>query len=335
MFESSSSGYPAVMVRFGYTLMTEQAGPRELVGHAAAAERAGFDFEVMSDHYFPWLDEQGHAPYAWSVLGAVAHATERVDLMTYVTCPIMRYHPAVVAQKAATVQLLSDGRFTLGVGAGENLNEHVVGRGWPPANVRHEMLDEALRIMRALFEGGYVNFKGEHYRVDSAKLWDRPEQPVPIAVAVSGEQSISGFAPLADAMIAVEPKEDLTKSWRKAKSGDQRIIGQIPICYDKSEEAAIERAHAQFRWFGGGWKVNAELPGPSGFAGATQFVRPEDVAESIPCGPKVDKIVDAVSAFWQAGFTDVALVQIGGEHQDEFFPFAEQELLPALREAAA
>jgi G6PDH family F420-dependent oxidoreductase len=222
----------------------------------------------------------------------------------------------------------------LGLGAGENLNEHVVGHGWPPVNVRHEMLAEAVEIIIRLFAGGYVSTNGQHYRVDSAKLWDRPDQQVPIAVAVSGEQSISGFAPLADAMIAVEPEQELTKAWRKATSGDQRIIGQIPICYDKSENAAIERAHAQFRWFGGGWKVNAELPGPSGFAGATQFVRPEDVADSIPCGPKVDRIVESVSAFWQAGFTDVALVQIGGDHQDEFFPFAEQELLPALREAS-
>src|SRR3712207_1265756 len=145
------------MTNFGYTLMTEQSGPKELVRYAAAAERVGFDFEVSSDHYFPWLDAQGHAPYAWSVLGAVAQATERVELMTYVTCPIIRYHPAVVAQQAATMGLLSGDRFTLGLGSGENLNEHVVGRGWPSVNVRHEMLVEALEIIGALFAGGYVS----------------------------------------------------------------------------------------------------------------------------------------------------------------------------------
>src|SRR3954466_5421989 len=142
------------MTRYGYTLMTEQSGPREIVRYSAAAEQAGFDFEVMSDHYSPWLAEQGHAAYAWSMLGAVTQVTERVELMTYVTCPLMRYHPAVVAQKAATVQLLSEGRFTLGLGAGENLNEHVVGAGWPPVNVRHEMFGEALEIISALFDGG-------------------------------------------------------------------------------------------------------------------------------------------------------------------------------------
>ena len=147
--------------------------------HAAGAERAGFDFEVISDHYFPWLDAMGHSPYAWSVLGAVTQVTERVELMTYVTCPLMRYHPAVVAQKAATVDLLSDGRFTLGLGAGENLNEHVVGGGWPPVNVRHEMLEEALTIITSLFDGGYVDFAGDHYRVDSAKVWDLPQTPGP------------------------------------------------------------------------------------------------------------------------------------------------------------
>jgi G6PDH family F420-dependent oxidoreductase len=323
------------MVNFGYTLMTEQAGPKDLVSHAAAAEACGFDFAVMSDHYFPWLDSQGHSPYAWSVLGAVTQVTERIELMTYVTCPIMRYHPAVVAQKAATVQLLSDGRFTLGLGAGENLNEHVVGAGWPPANIRHEMFAEALTIIAELFDGGYVNYAGKHFRVDSAKLWDLPERRVPIATAVSGRQSIALGAPRADAMIAVEPDASLVHGWNElSQVRDTRKIGQLPISWDTDRDAAIHRAHDQFRWFGGGWKVNSELPGPASFAAASQFVTEHDVAEQIPCGPDVDPIVSAVSDFWEAGFTDVALIQIGGRHQDQFFPFAERELLPALREAA-
>ncbi len=321
------------MTRFGYTLMTEQSDPRALVRYAGAAERAGFDFEVMSDHYFPWLVEQGHAGYAWSMLGAVSQVTERVELMTYVTCPIMRYHPAVVAQKAATVGLLSDGRFTLGLGAGENLNEHVVGEGWPGVNVRHEMLAEAVTIIRSLLDGGYVNFKGDHYRVDSAKLWDRPESRLEIAVAVSGDQSIETFAPMVDHLVAVEPKEELVATWDAAHPGESRKIGQIPICWDTDRDRAVRTAHEQFRWFAGGWKVNAELPGPAGFAGATQFVTPDDVADSIPCGPDLDAIVEAVSAFGKAGFTDVALVQIGDANQEAFLEVAERELLPALRAA--
>ncbi|MFT7834969.1 LLM class F420-dependent oxidoreductase [Saccharothrix sp. BKS2] len=320
-------------MRIGYTLMTEQAGPRELVEHAALAEGAGFDFEVMSDHYSPWLDEQGHAPYAWSVLGAVSQATERVELMTYVTCPTVRYHPAVVAQKAATVQLLSGNRFTLGLGAGENLNEHVVGRGWPPVNVRHELLREAVEIISLLFDGGYVNYSGEHFRVDSAKLWDLPEQRVPIAVAVSGNQSVRTFAPLADAMVSTEAEPALCREWDvfQGGGGSSRKIGQLPVCWDTDRDRAVERAHEQFRWFAGGWKVNSELPGTAGFAGATRFVRPEDVAEQIPCGPEVGPIVEAAAKFRDAGFTDLALVQIGGDHQREFLDFAKGKLLPALR----
>jgi G6PDH family F420-dependent oxidoreductase len=320
------------MTSFGYTLMTEQSGPRELVGHACAAERAGFDFEVMSDHYFPWLDAMGHSPYAWSVLGAVSQLTERVELMTYVTCPTMRYHPAVVAQKAATVDLLSDGRFTLGLGAGENLNEHVIGQGWPPVNVRHEMLLEALEIITALFSGGYVDYTGEHFRVDSAKVWDLPTNPVPIGVAVSGPQSVEAFAPLADHLIAVEPDAELVNGWDAANPRSHaRKIGQLPVCWGTDRDACVDRAHELFRWFGGGWKVNAELPGPAGFDGASQFVTPDDVAASIPCGPDTEGIVKAVRAFEDAGFTDVALVQIGDESQRDFLAMAEQELLPALR----
>jgi G6PDH family F420-dependent oxidoreductase len=322
-------------VRIGHTLMTEQSGPREIVRYAAQAEQAGFDFEVMSDHYFPWLDEQGHSGYAWSLLGAVTQVTERVELMTYVTCPILRYHPAVVAQKAATVQILSEGRFTLGLGAGENLNEHVVGRGWPPVNVRHEMLVEAVGIIDALFDGGYVSRSGEHFRVDSAKLWDLPEQRVGLAVAVSGEQSVETFAPMVDHLVAVEPDQELVDGWRQAGPRGDRAIGQMPICWAPSREDAVRRAHEQFRWFGGGWKVNAELPGTAGFAGATQFVRPEDVAGSIPCGPDVAPVLEAAEAWKEAGFTDLALVQIGDEGQADYLDFAGKELLPALRERLA
>ncbi len=319
------------MTKYGYTLMTEQSGPRELVRDAQTAEHAGFDFEVMSDHYSPWLDSQGHAPNAWATLGAVAQATERVELMTYVTCPIMRYHPAVVAQQAATVGLLSNGRFLLGLGAGENLNEHVVGHGWPSANVRHAMFDEAVQIIRELFRGEYVNFDGDHFRVDSAKLWDVADQPPPLALAISGAQSAQLAGELADAMIAVEPDADLVRQFDERGGRGKRRIGQVPICWDPSEDAAVKRAHDQFRWFGSGWKVNAELPGTAAFAGASQFVRPEDVAESIPCGPNVDAHVDAVRAFEKAGFTDVAVVQVGGDTQPAFLEWAEHELLPALR----
>ncbi|MBD7997368.1 MULTISPECIES: TIGR03557 family F420-dependent LLM class oxidoreductase [Oerskovia] len=326
------------MTRFGYTLMTEQSGPKALVDYAVAAERIGFDFEVSSDHYFPWLDAQGHSPYAWTVLGAVAQATERVDLMTYVTCPTIRYHPAVVAQKAATLGILSDGRFTLGLGAGENLNEHVVGRGWPAVDERHGLLVEAVDIISELFTGELLSYRGEYFQVDSARLWDLPDSPVEIGIAVSGAQSVASFATLADHLVATEPKPELVTAWDRARDAAElppsRKIGQIPICWDTDHERALTRAHDQFRWSGLGWPVNANLPTTQAFASASAFVRPEDVAESIPCGPDLDAIVEAVSAYWEAGFTDVALVQVGDEGQQDFLDQAAGPLLDRLRAAA-
>jgi G6PDH family F420-dependent oxidoreductase len=319
------------MVEWGYTMMCEQAGPRALVGDVVAAEQAGFDFAVISDHYFPWLDEMGHSPYAWSVLGAAAWATERIPLMTYVTCPTFRYHPAVVAQKAATVQLLSEGRFTLGLGSGENLNEHVVGQGWPSVDVRHERLAEAITIIRKLFGGGYVNHRGPHYTVESAKLWDLPDIAPPIGVAVSGKQSCQIAGELGDVMIAVEPEAELGVMFDAAGGSGKPRVGQVPVCFDADRDSAVKRAHETFRWFGGGWKVNAELPGTDGFAGASQFVRPEDVADQIPCGNDVEEFVEKITPFVDADFTHVALVQIGGGHQADFIKWAATTLLPKLR----
>jgi G6PDH family F420-dependent oxidoreductase len=315
----------------GYTVMGEQAGPKQLVADAVRAERAGFDFLAASDHYNPWLAEQGHSPYAWAVLGAIAQATDAIDMMTYVTCPTMRYHPAVVAQKAATIQLLSDGRFTLGLGAGENLNEHVIGKGWPLADVRHEMLADALEIIRPLLAGETVTFRGRHLGAEAARLWDVPEHPPPIGVAVSGPRSSELAGAYADVMIAVEPSRELGDLFDAAGGSGKPRIGQIGVSYDQDVAAATKRALEQFRWFGGGWHVMAELPGPTNFDAASRFVREDDIAKQIPCGPDVATHVAGVKRFVDAGFTHVALVQIGGQAQDQFFAWSERELLPALR----
>ena len=318
--------------RFGYTLMTEQSGARQLVGYAVRAEQVGFDFEVSSDHFTPWLTAQGHSPYAWAVLAAAAQATSSVELMTYVTCPTMRYHPAVVAQKSATLQILAEGRFTLGLGSGENLNEHVIGEGWPSVDVRQRMLQDAIHIIRELHTGELVTWEGDYFRVDSARIWDVPDEGVPLAVAVSGDASIDKFSELADHLIAVQPAADLIKGWDAAHGPGSRKIGQMPVSWDPDREKAIERAHDQFRWFGGGWAVNADLPTPAGFEGASQFVRPEDVAEAIPCGPDLDRIVEGVKEYLDAGFTDVALVQVGDEGQERFLDEAAGPMLEKLRE---
>ena len=327
------------MTQFGYTLMTEQSDPKSLVQQAVGAEEAGFDFAVASDHYSPWLASQGHAPYVWTVLGAVAHATSRMGLMTYVTCPTIRYHPVVVAQKAATMQLLSDGRFTLGLGSGENLNEHVVGEGWPAVQERHAMLAEAMHIIRSLHSGELVDHRGEFFQVDSARIWDCPPEGVPLGVACGGTRAVRDLAPLADHLIATEPSADLVDTWdglpdRPKIGSGARGIAQLPISWDPEVDAAVQRAHDQFRWFAGGWSVNADLPTPAGFTGATAFVRPEDVQQSIACGPDLDAIVEKVRPFWEAGFTDIALVQIGGSTTGRFLETAAPALLERLRAAA-
>jgi G6PDH family F420-dependent oxidoreductase len=322
------------MVQFGYTVMGEQAGPKQLVADARRAEEAGFDFLAASDHFSPWLAEQGHSPYTWAVLGAIAQATERIELMTYVTCPTMRYHPAVVAQKAATIQLLSDSRFTLGLGAGENLNEHVIGLGWPPVDVRHEMLAEALQIIRPLLAGETVTFRGKHIEAEAAKLWDLPADPPPIGVAVSGRRSCELAGGQADVMIAVEPRPELGQWFDGSGGKGKPRVGQVGLSYDPDPAEARKRAVDQFRWFTGGWKVMAELPGPAHFAAASAAVGEDEIAEQVPCGPDVDAHVAAVKKFVDAGFTHVAVVQIGGPHQDAFLNWAERELLPALRKMA-
>jgi G6PDH family F420-dependent oxidoreductase len=320
------------MTDFGYTAMCEQTPVRQLVSDLAAAEQAGFDFSVMSDHYFPWIEEQGHSGYAWSVLGAAAQATQRLPLMTFVTCPTFRYHPAVVAQKAATMAVLSGGRFTLGLGAGENLNEHVVGGAWPVARVRHERLAEATQIIRALMSGDYVNFTGQHFRVERARLFDVPDQPVPIGIAVSGPDSVRLAGQQGDCMIATEPDQSLTDAFSQAGGAGKACYGQIPVCYDTDREAARERARQLWRWAATGWHVMSELPEPRSFAGASAHVTGDDIEELVPCGPDLDRHVAVVKQWIDAGFSHLALVQVGPGQQEKFLAWAEGELLPALRE---
>ena len=232
------------MPAFGYTMMCEQARPDQLVRHVQLAEDAGFDFSVTSDHYQPWLEAQGHSGYAWSILGAAAQATTRIPLMTYVTCPTIRYHPAVVAQKAATMQILSQGRFRLGLGAGENLNEHVVGERWPAVGVRHEMLEEALDIISGLFDGDTMSYRGNHFDVESARLWDLPDQRVPIGLAVSGRRSCRLAGERADLMVATEPKAQLGDLVDAAGGRGKPRVGQVAVAYDPDRDTAVARARA-------------------------------------------------------------------------------------------
>lgn len=317
-------------IQFGYKLMSETTGPRELVRNAKLAEDAGFDFVGLSDHYLPWLESHGHSPFAWSVLGAIAETTERVGIATGLTCPIIRYHPAIIAQAAATIGVMSEGRFTLALGAGERLNEHVVGYGWPPVSHRHEMLREAVEIMRGLWDGGLYSHSGEHYEVESARIYDLPEEPVPIVIGVSGGKSATLAGELGTGIMAVEADASLIKGWQSAGGGEGARYIELSFAYARSEKAGLELAHKYSRFGALGWEVLAELPGVVGFEGATKFVRPEDLKDSIPHGPDAEPYIAEVRKALDAGFDHVVLTGVGPD-QAGFIQFFEQILAPELR----
>ncbi len=224
------------MVAIGYSLMTEQRAPTELVADAVLAENAGFDFSTISDHFHPWVEAQGHSPYMWSMLGAISQVTKTLPLLPYVTAPIIRYHPAVVAQKAATMALLAPGRFRLGLGSGENLNEHVVGQGFPGTDVRQAMMEEAIEIMRELWKGDYVTFRGDYYDVERARLFDLPEEEIPIGVAAGGPQAAELAAKAGEFLISTSPDAELIEAFNKAGGKGQAVVGQMSVCWGPDEQ---------------------------------------------------------------------------------------------------
>ncbi|MFF2369136.1 TIGR03557 family F420-dependent LLM class oxidoreductase [Agromyces sp. NPDC058110] len=318
------------MVQFGYKLAAEGFGPAELVRQAQRAEAAGFDFVEISDHYHPWLDVQGHSPFAWSVLGAIAQGTERIGLATGVTCPFLRYHPAIIAQAAATLALLSDGRFTLGVGAGERLNEHVVGRGFPAVAQRHDMLRESLEIIRLLWEGGYQSYEGQYLDVEDARVFDLPDVLPDIAVAASGSSSAAIAAELGDGLFATDPDADLVVEYERL-GGTGPKYGEAAIAWGKSDDAALEAAWTTARWSLTGWKVMSELPNPVNFEAASAYIRRDDVADQLSIGPDLKAHIEAVRPYVDAGFDRIAIMNLGPD-PDAFFDAYAAELGPQLRD---
>jgi G6PDH family F420-dependent oxidoreductase len=316
------------MVKFGYKLMTEEHGPVALVDNAVKAEAAGFDFVSISDHFHPWLNSQGHAPFAWSVLGAIAHATSRIAITTGLTCPIIRYHPAIVAQAAATIAVMSGDRFTLAVGAGERLNEHVTGARWPSVPERHAMLGEAIDIFRTLWSGGVHSFKGESFVVDHAQLYDLPGKPIPVVVGVSGPASIALAADKADGIMTTSPEAELVDGFRKAK-GQGPCYAEVALALGATKEAALDLAHDRFRFSAFDWSVNSELPAVAGFEAASKYVKPADLAATIAAGPDVETHLAAIRKYIDAGFDHIVLTGIGPD-QDGFIRFFEEKLRPAL-----
>lgn len=318
------------MVSFGYKLMAEEHTPNDLVRNAVRAEELGFEFVSISDHYHPWLNSQEHSSFAWSVLGAIAARTERIGLGPGLTCPIVRYHPAIVAQAAATVAVMSGGRLTLQLGAGERLNEHVVGYGWPAVSVRHEMLGEAIDIIRLLWQGGYQSYEGQHFTLEDARVFDLPERTPTIAVGISGAASAKLAATKADGIVATEPKPDLVEAYTKAGgAADAPKYCEVSLCYAADQQTAAKIAHERMRFGLTGWKVQAELPNPVNFEAATAFITPDDVAQQFGVGPDPERHVEVVKQYLDAGFDHVTLVAIGDD-QNAFFTFWSNELRPRL-----
>ena len=315
-------------MRYGYKLSAEGFGPHELVRQAKLAESSGFDFVEISDHYHPWLDSQGHSPFAWTVLGAIAASTESIGLATGVTCPTIRYHPAIIAQAAATLAIISDGRFTLGVGSGERLNEHVVGRGYPAVADRQAMLREGLEIIRLLLQGGYQSYRGEYLDLEDARVFDLPDELPVIAVAAGGTDAAELAADLGDGMFGTEPKPELVQAYRDA-GGDGPTYGEVGLAWAEDEATAVKAAFESSRWSLTGWKVMSELPNPVNFEASARFVREEDVAAQMPCGPDAAAHLEAIREYERVGYDHVVLAN-NGPDPDGFMDFFARELTPQL-----
>ncbi|MEV6283892.1 TIGR03557 family F420-dependent LLM class oxidoreductase [Kribbella sp. NPDC051770] len=316
-------------MKLGFKLIAEAYGPVEIVEQAVRAEAAGFDFVEVSDHFHPWVSEHEHSGFAFSMLAAIAARTSGIGLATGVTCPFIRYHPAIVAQAAATVALLSGGRFTLGLGAGERLNEHVVGAGWPAVTTRHEMLREAIEIIRLLWSGGYHSYDGKHLRLEDARVFDLPDELPEIAVAAGGPESAQLAGELGDALFVTEPRADLVTAYEKAGGSGSRYA-EVPLSWARSEDEAAESARRLFRFGLTGWKVQAELPNPVNFDAATELITADHLRDQFGCGPDVDRHLEIAKPFVEAGYDHLALINAGPD-PDGFFDFFTKELGPALR----
>jgi G6PDH family F420-dependent oxidoreductase len=320
-------------MRLGFKLIAEAYSPVEIVEQAVRAEEAGFDFVEVSDHFHPWVSEHEHSGFAFSMLAAAAARTSTIELATGVTCPFIRYHPAIVAQAAATTALLSGGRFTLGIGAGERLNEHVVGRGWPAVAQRHEMLREALEIIRLLWSGGYHSYDGKYLRLEDARVFDLTDTLPRIAVAAGGPAAARIAGELGDALFVTEPREDLVTAY-KAAGGDGPRYAEVPLSWATNADDGAESARRLFRFGVTGWKVQSELPNPVNFDAATELVTADHMRDQFGCGPDVARHVEVAKPFIDAGYDQLALINAGPD-MDGFFDFFTKELGPALREASA
>jgi G6PDH family F420-dependent oxidoreductase len=320
---------PTRKINLGYKLTSEEFAANDLVRFARAAEEHGFAFGSISDHYHPWTDRQGQSPFVWAVIGGIAQVTSKLAILTGVTCPSFRIHPAVIAQAAATAATMLPGRFLLGVGTGENLNEHVLGQGWPETAVRQERLAEAIEIIRSLWKGEQYSLRGKYFTVENARIYSLPEQLPPIMIAAAGPKSAKLAAKLGDGLIATEPNQELAGRFRENAGQDKPCIGEVPVCFDRDEQKARQLAHEIWPIAGLPGQLFPELPLPSLFEKASELVTEEQTAELIPCGPDPEKHLNAIRKYIKAGFDHIFVHQIG-PNQEAFMDFYAKEIFPQI-----
>ena len=317
-------------MQIGYSLSSEESKPDDLVRYAKRAEEVGFSFALISDHYHPWLRRQGQSPFVWSVIGAIAQVTQRLSLGTGVTCPLMRVHPAIIAQAAATAAMMMPGRFFLGVGTGENLNEHVLGKHWPTIDTRREMLREAVKILRLLWRGGNQSYCGRFYTVENAQIFSRPETLPQIMVAAASSTAAELAGEIGDGLISTVPKENLVQKFRASDGGeDKPCYGQMTVCWASTEQTARKVAKEWWSVAAVPGKLMSQLATPEEFEAASELVGEDKVASSIICGPDPDKHIEEIKSYRQAGFDHIYIHQVGPD-QEGFFRFFEREIRPEL-----
>jgi G6PDH family F420-dependent oxidoreductase len=319
------------MVHYGLTLSSEEHPPSKLVEMAVAAEEAGFDFVSISDHFHPWIGDQGHSPFVWSVLGAISQATHRLKVGVGVTCPTVRIHPAINAHAAATAACLLEGRFTWGVGTGEALNEHVLGDRWPPAEVRLEMLEEAIEIIRALWTGESVTHRGRHYTVEDARIFDLPDQLPPIVVSAFGDQAVALAARVGDGLWVTGLEADTIDEYR-SQGGKGPIWSQLSLSWDPDRSTAVDRAYRVWPNTGLAGQLAQDLRTVAHMEQAVQMIDREDIEQALPCGPDPGPIIESIEEASSIGVDHIYLHQIG-DPMDGFIEFWREEIRPALEDS--
>lgn len=328
MISEPESGSARRPTRFGYFLSCEEFTPQELVQQAVRAQAAGFEALWISDHFHPWNEEQGQSPFVWSVIGALSQVCT-LPVTTAVTCPTVRINPVVVAQAAATCAVMLEGNFTLGVGTGEALNEHVLGDAWPSVDVRLEMLEEAVELIRELWSGEFVNHRGEHYRADTARIYTLPDRPPSIYMSGFGPEATDVAARIADGYITTSPDTELLQRFR-VNSGGKPAQAGTKVCWAPTESEGVSIAHRLWRTGGLPGELAQVLPSPRHFEQAAELVTPEMTRDSVTCGPDPAQHLAAITPFVEAGFEEVYISNMG-PHWAEMIDMFGSEVLPELK----